>query len=185
MTAFKDIFFEYDDRPVRIRTCDSPGCMQKGEYRAPKNRELSEYYWFCLDHVRDYNSHWDYFAGMSTDQIESHIRKAAVWERPSWPMGQQARQREQVLRDHVMREFFGDEKSESQSAPPMLKAEREALEILELIPPVTFVVIKAQYRALVKCHHPDANGGSQEAEEKFKSINQAFTILKALYEAEI
>jgi hypothetical protein len=183
MRPLKDIVFEYDDRPVQVRTCDSPGCMQKGEYRAPKNRELTEYYRFCLDHVREYNSHWDYFAGMSTGQIESQIRKATVWERPSWPMGNW-RAHEQNLRDHVMHEFFSDGDAETHHAPPMPRAEREALDMLELTAPVTFVAIKAQYRMLVKRHHPDANGGSPEAEERFKSINQAFAVLKGLYESE-
>jgi curved DNA-binding protein CbpA len=34
---------------------------------------------------------------------------------------------------------------------------------------------------LVKKHHPDANGGSRTAEEKLKSINQAFAILEKAY----
>ena len=59
-----------------------------GEYRAPRSRsELRTYYHFCLDHVRAYNLAWDYFADMSTDQIESVIRRSTVWERPSWPFG--------------------------------------------------------------------------------------------------
>ncbi|MDD3289186.1 MAG: DnaJ domain-containing protein [Alphaproteobacteria bacterium] len=44
--------------------------------------------------------------------------------------------------------------------------------------------MKAQYRVLVKRHHPDANAGSRESEEKFKRINQAFAILRAVYDAE-
>jgi DnaJ-domain-containing protein 1 len=116
---------------------------------------------------------------MSTLDIETHIRSASVWERPSWPMGEwQAR--EQTLREQVMREFFSDQ-PEAQATHAMPKVERDALAILEVVPPATFAVIKAQYRALVKLHHPDANGGSLEAEEKFKSINQAFTILKQIY----
>ena len=183
MTSLDDMYAEYDDRPVKVRTCDNPGCTQKGDYRAPKNRELTEYYWFCLAHVREYNSHWDYFAGMSTGEIEKQIRKATVWERPSWPMGNW-RAREQNLRDQVMHEFFSDKEAGVQHAPPMPQAERDALDILELMPPVTFAAIKAQYRLLVKQHHPDANGGSTEAEEKFKAINQAFAVLKRMYEGE-
>jgi hypothetical protein len=183
MKPSRDIYAEYDDRPVHVRTCASTGCMQKGDYRAPKNRDLTEYYWFCLEHVREYNSHWDYFAGMSTGEIETQIRKATVWERPTWPMGNW-RAQEQNLRDHVMREFFSDGEAATQHAPPMPKAERDALELLELTPPVTFAAIKAQYRMLVKRHHPDANGGNPEAEEKFKIINQAFAALKRLYEGE-
>ena len=48
------------------RTCDSPGCEALGEYRAPKSRrDLKNYWWFCLEHVRAYNSTWDYYKGMS------------------------------------------------------------------------------------------------------------------------
>jgi len=184
MPPRQDMFFE--DRPVKVRGCDHPGCEEKGEYRAPKDRALSVYYWFCLSHVRDYNKSWDYFAGMTMADIENYIRRAAVWERPSWPMGE-AKKREQDLRDQVAREFFGDFAAggdRPHAAPPMPKAEREALAALELMPPVTFNAIKAQYRILVKRHHPDANGGAREAEEKFKILNQAFATLKQIYSAE-
>ena len=43
-----------------------PGCEAMGEYRAPKSRrDLKDYWWFCLEHVRAYNSTWDYYKGMS------------------------------------------------------------------------------------------------------------------------
>ena len=173
----------YDDRPVRVRCCDSPGCAASGDYRAPKNRDLSGYYWFCLDHVREYNRGWDFFSGMNTVQIEAYNRSASVWERPSWPMGEW-HQREQQLRDAIRREFFSDGAADVSPSPPMSKAEREALAVLELTPPVSFADIKVQYRLLVKQHHPDANGGSRVAEEKFKGINQAFTVLKEIYEGD-
>jgi hypothetical protein len=182
MTPLEDMFFE--DRPVKVRGCDHPGCAEKGDYRAPKNRALEDYYWFCLNHVRDYNKSWDYFAGMSMAEIEGYIRKAAVWDRPSWPMGE-AQKREQDIRDHVAKEFFSEGgEGERSAAPPMPKAEKDALAALELTPPVAFEAIKAQYRILVKRHHPDANGGAPESEEKFKVINQAFTTLKQIYNPE-
>ncbi|QZO75837.1 molecular chaperone DnaJ [Helcococcus kunzii] len=37
--------------------------------------------------------------------------------------------------------------------------------------------IKKAYRRLAKQYHPDLNGGSEEAQEKLKEINQAFSIL--------
>jgi hypothetical protein len=167
------------DRPVRVRGCDCPGCIAPGDYRAPRDRSLRGYYFFCLDHVREYNRNWDYFSGMTGGEIEHYTRSASVWERPSWPLGQW-RIREQKLRDDVMSEFFADEAPPT-SSPSIPKAERDALSELELRPPASFVAIKAQYRALVKRHHPDANGGSRDAEEKFKSINQAFAMLKQIY----
>ena len=39
--------------------------------------------------------------------------------------------------------------------------------------------MKSRYKALVKIHHPDANGGAREAEEKLKEINLAYSTLRA------
>lgn len=168
------------DRPVLVRGCDCPGCSAPGDFRAPRDRTLSSYYFFCLEHVRDYNSRWDYFSGMTGGEIEGYIRGVATWERPTWPLGQAAR--EQQMRDAVMQEFFADEATAPVSPSPSIpKVARDALAQLELAPPVDFVAIKAQYRTLVKRHHPDANGGSREAEEKFKTINQAFAVLKEFF----
>ena len=106
MAAFSHLYVEAFDRPVKVRGCDCAGCGEAGDYRAPKSRDhLNDYYWFCLAHVREYNQHWNYFAGLSTDQIENHVRAAGVWDRPSWPLGQW-REREQNLRDQVARDFF-------------------------------------------------------------------------------
>jgi hypothetical protein len=187
MPSFDDTYFETLDRPVKLRICDCPGCGDPGDYRAPKTRALTDYYFFCLGHVREYNAAWDYFAGMTGADIEAHIRGAAVWERPSWPLGEW-RVREQKLREEVMREFFSDASVNGEpfpAAPPMPAAERDALATLELAPPVTFAAIKSQYRVLVKRHHPDLHGGSAESGEKFKGINQAFAVLRAIYEGEI
>jgi DnaJ-class molecular chaperone len=38
--------------------------------------------------------------------------------------------------------------------------------------------IKAQYKALVKRHHPDANGGDRGSEDKLREIIQAYNYLK-------
>jgi hypothetical protein len=62
-----------------------------------------------------------------------------------------------------------------QTLPP---AERQALTVLELSPPVTLAEIKIRYKGLVKQLHPDANGGDKEAEERLKVINQAYSTLK-------
>ena len=52
------------------KICDSPKCKEKGEYRAPKSRVmLNEYFYFCLDHIKEYNKSWDFYKGMSVEQI--------------------------------------------------------------------------------------------------------------------
>ncbi|AWK86303.1 J domain-containing protein [Azospirillum thermophilum] len=183
--------FASDPSPrTATRACDHPGCAGGGEYRAPKNRNsLNEYWWFCLDHVREYNRAWDYYAGMSPEQIEADLRRDTTWQRPSWPLGYWATQ-EKFLRDRAAQGFsfeFGreagkdKEQEKSQRRQSARSAEEEALLILDLAPPVDFARIKARYRELVKIHHPDANGGDRDAEEKLKIINQAYNTLKACY----
>src|SRR5260370_8144243 len=59
-----------------------------GEYRAPRARaRLNEHRWFCVEHVREYNKKWDYFAGHDAEAIEAHIRADTTWRRPVWPLG--------------------------------------------------------------------------------------------------
>ena len=174
-------------RAAGPQTCDHPGCVAAGEFRAPRAREkLDEYLWFCLDHVRAYNAAWDYYRGMSEDQIERERRLDTVGGRPTWPMGAQGRNGAEVHVDPEMLKaafsrLFGDE---GFPEPPRRAArpatpEEEALKVLELPPDASALEVKARYKALVKLNHPDANGGDKEAEERLKSINQAYSFLKA------
>ena len=39
-------------------------------------------------------------------------------------------------------------------------------------------VIRKAYRRLARKHHPDVNPGDSKAEDKFKSIQQAYDVLK-------
>ena len=40
-------------------------------------------------------------------------------------------------------------------------------------------VIRSAYRKLAKRHHPDANGGSRDAEERLKTINLAYAAVRS------
>lgn len=167
------------------RVCAHPGCTGTGDYRAPMARDrLSEYYWFCLDHVREYNRGWDYFAGMNEAEIERQRRNDTVWQRPSWPLGRFG-ERAARYGDHI-RDGFGffsegpakDGGSAPNGAKRPISEEEKALALLDLAPPVTFTDVRARYRTLVKKLHPDANGGDPEAEELLKRVNQAYAALK-------
>ena len=47
------------------RICNNPDCNELGIYPAPKSRNnLREYYYFCIDCIRDFNKSWNYFAGL-------------------------------------------------------------------------------------------------------------------------
>ena len=70
------------------RVCHAPGCDEAGEFRAPGPRASSfngpgDYRWFCLDHVRDFNAGYDFFAGMSADEIMAAQSPLSGWEQES------------------------------------------------------------------------------------------------------
>ncbi len=166
------------------RICEHPGCSELGEFRAPRSRAtLNEYYWFCLEHVRSYNATWDFFRGMSEAEIEAYRRADIVGGRPSWPLGSRGPRYYSLdgeeLRETLRRFFTMDDEPAPRPRRPATH-EEEALAVLELAAEATVAEIKARYKILVKRHHPDANGGDKAAEDRLKTINQAYTYLKNL-----
>jgi hypothetical protein len=175
------------------RPCDRPDCGEPGYYRAPKGRDrLDEYHWFCLDHVREYNRAWNYYAGMSVDEVEADTRRDTTWQRPTWPLGARGggyrRHAHNTTSIHDGFGYFtGDDEGEArQRRNGQARAagfhpsspETRAMEIMELDAPLTLTGLKARYKELVKLHHPDANGGDKLAEERLKEINEANSTLK-------
>ena len=176
-----------------MRLCDHPGCEAGGDFRAPRSRlDLRDYYWFCLDHVRAYNAAWNYYAGMSDNEIEAEIRSDTVWQRPTWRLGERhgpgyaARVRDPfgVFSGGAAGAAAGlgrPRATEPRGRAAGALGQEQALAVFDLEPPFTPVRLKARYKALVKLHHPDAHGGDKAAEEKLKVINQAYATLKASY----
>jgi hypothetical protein len=166
-----------------------PGCSAAGEYRAPKSRrQLRDYWWFCLEHVREYNAAWDYYKGMTPGQIEAQLRADTAWQRPSWPLGRLGSYQaldDAILRDplHILSMGRAGRNAERRnaSAPVELK---EPLATLGLAWPVTLAEVKSRYKELAKRHHPDANGGDRGAEERLKTINLAYATLRTRLAAE-
>jgi DnaJ domain len=173
--------FDDSDAPPLARHCDHPGCASAGEYRAPRTRSLSDYYWFCLDHVRSYNASWNYYAGMSEAELEAEWRKDMVGQRPTWKFGHRVAWR---FGDGVKDFGLFDYEQEAPRAKPRARPPTQqelALETFDLALPLTLGALKSRYKELVKLHHPDAHGGDKEAEERLKIINQAYATLKASY----
>ncbi len=54
---------------------------------------------------------------------------------------------------------------------------KDYYEILGVAPNADKKVIQQTYRQLARKHHPDVNPGNKEAEEKFKTINEAYQVL--------
>ncbi|MBX9842942.1 MAG: J domain-containing protein [Xanthobacteraceae bacterium] len=184
----------------RTRKPDEPCCQWKGcgntaTHRAPKGRNHENEYWrFCLDHVREYNSSYNYFSGMSDDAVMKYQKDAVTGHRPTWKMGTGTRQAgggdfgPHAPHDpfNVFREFGArgaDTRTRSERAEParmVRNAERKALHELGLEEGADKAEIKARFKILVKRHHPDANGGDRAMEDKLREIIQAYNYLKSV-----
>ena len=177
-----------DQKRGHVRPCAHPDCDEAGLYRAPLSpRNGRSFVWLCLDHVREHNASWDYFANMDADQIEAARRADSLWERPTWRMGSLGGW--QATAQFHFDEAFGHFSDgagraqggqDSAASTPLNKAQRRALAVLGLEQGATVQDIKARYKALAKKLHPDANGSDSKAEERLKRINQAYATLKSL-----
>ena len=180
--------------------CEWAGCPNKGPHRAPKGRENSKEYWhFCLNHVREYNQSYNFFSGMNADAVARYQKDALTGHRPTWKMGAngtkgKGRTAEADLEGaadpfSMFSELNGrgrwrpgpgsgtDAKVETRK---VFNAERKALQVMGLGPEATLEVVKAKYKALVKQHHPDANGGDRSTEDRLIEIIKAYNYLKTV-----
>lgn len=184
-------FFDFSDRPPEPpeHLCDKEGCDKAGEFRAPKDRSLKEYYWFCLKHVQEYNAAWDYYAGMSIEEIEQSVQADVIGNRPTWNLGER-RTNFSLFDDplNVIREATGRQNGEKKKSfePEEEKhsaALLQAAQILEVGFPLRYKEVRANYKRLAKDCHPDTNGGDVEAEEKFKELSEAYRLLMTVLKA--
>jgi curved DNA-binding protein CbpA len=191
------------DKDRRLRSqcpaCEWPNCKAPGTHRAPKGRLREQEYWrFCLDHVREYNHSYNFFDGMSLDDIAKYQRDAVIGHRPTWKMGMNGGR--PTSRSHsarfqpelggatdpfgVFREFGGPggarPDAERTEARAVRNAERKALDSLGLEASASAEEVKTRFKALVKRHHPDANGGDRSSEDKLREIIQAYQYLKSI-----
>jgi len=181
------------DRKSRDRSpaCEWPGCPGKGVHPAPKGRDREgEYHRFCLSHVREYNKHYNYFAGMTDTDLMSWQERAHTGHRPTWPLGDNSwashnggRFRKANLNGGAYRDpydLFGQRAAEAGMAErrKVRNAELKALHALGLDETASPEQVKSQYKMLVKRLHPDANGGSRANEDKLREIITAYDYLR-------
>jgi len=177
--------------------CQWKGCARSGKHRAPKGRgREGEYFLFCADHVRQFNSSYNYFDGMSDNEVEDFQKDAAYGHRPTWKVGENAHaggSRRAANADDVRRidQARGGEgkgfhawrakqaRDEARKPQRKLKPiEKKSLTTLGLAEGADKDEIKTRFKALVKRHHPDANGGDRGSEDKLREIIQAYNYLK-------
>ena len=157
------------------RICSNPECNEMGIYPAPKSRDnLREYLYFCINCIRDFNKSWNYFEGLSENELEVEIRKSVTWDRPSWKFGTKN------LNYDFEKAFRKFENKKNVNNKKILDKNLEkAFKILGLNLDSNLKEVKTKYKSLAKKWHPDVQNKnkSKNNKDKFINITNAYKII--------
>ena len=180
------------------RICDKPGCERPAKFRAPKSPDhLDQFFWFCMDHVREYNLRWNFFVDQSDAELERQFAADRVWERPTRPFSESVGDRGE--RPHAEGRAWqrfgfddplsvlgdkgtlnpGGERNGVRAQRRLPPTERKALEILDAGDTQSKTEIRKIYKALVKDLHPDMNGGKRDDEARLTEVVWAWEQIRA------
>lgn len=167
--------------------CAVPGCCEPGEFRAPLSPSSfdgpGDWRWLCLDHVREHNARYNFFEGMSAEEIEAAQSPLAGWDRstraftgagadpaPAWS----------DFRDPLdaIAGRFGTGRARAPSSSRFSGEEQRALSVLGLGQDSDLHAVRARYSELVRRYHPDRNGGDRRHEGKLGEVIAAWQTLR-------
>jgi hypothetical protein len=189
-------FNRFHGRVESERPCAVPDCPEPGEFRAPplegggSNHEGPRWRWLCLDHVRAFNQGYNFFTGMTPDEISAAQRPYAGWERetrafssnatsppPKWsdfhdPLDAiGARFKERVAKARAANQMRQDGQFVSGE-------ERKALSVMELPLDADRRALRQRYTELLRRYHPDHNGGDRSHETALQAVIEAYQLLR-------
>ncbi len=152
--------------------CDHPGCNKEGEFKAPKDRTLKDYYWFCLEHVQEYNAKWNYYmddeASAEQETFKKRTKFSGFHSKIKYKFGCDLDEELEFLHGFSGYDKVTDNVYFSQE-------DRKEMEHLELSSEdFNIENLKKQYKKLAKTCHPDLNPDDKDAEEKFKRLTAAY-----------
>jgi hypothetical protein len=165
--------------------CAVPGCRAPGEYKAPVQPANFDgpgvWRLLCLDHVREHNAKYNFFEGMSPEEITEAQSPLAGWERatrafahagadpaPSWgdfadPL------------DAISARFH---RGRQEASSRFSRAEQRALDVLGLGEDADLKAVRGRYSKLVRKYHPDRNGGDRSHEARLGEVIEAWQTLR-------
>ena len=166
--------------------CSMPGCREPGEYRAPLTPSdfdgPGSWRWLCLEHIREHNARYNFFEGMSTDEIEAAQSPIAGWERATRAFSTNGADRGPAWRDFAdPLDAIGARyrpEARRRAVDRFSGAERNALGVLGLSDDADRMALRRRYSELVRRYHPDRNGGDRSFEHRLGQVIEAYQLLK-------
>lgn len=175
------------------RLCEQPGCTEPGEFRAPRTGDVgataegpARFRWMCLDHVRAFNSGYNFFSGMTPDEIHDAQRPYAGWERETRAFASNGADRPPKWADFsdpldAIGARFKARMAESKAradGKPLSGDDRRALNVLGLAADADRHALRSRYSELVRKFHPDRNGGDRAHEAALQAVVEAYQHLR-------
>lgn len=131
----------------------------------------------CLDHVRAFNAGYNFFDGLSAEEVRDAQSPLAGWERSTSPRGREA------FTFGDAHDLFADSPAPQRaSAAPRRWSgfgDAQALAALGLGDAATAAEVRRAYKRLVRRYHPDSNEGDRSMEGKLQAVVNAYTHLKS------
>jgi len=161
-----------------IKKCDFKGCEKAGLCKCPKDRSLTDYWYFCQTHAAEYNKNWNYYAGMSADEIERENDARIFGPQNADSRNMDAQEFQKALDDFLIGRLRGSRPSAAviKSLPKNVVAAFAAMDIGS---GANLAAVQKQYRILAKAHHPDTGGDNA----KFVKITSAYQTLRKFFQA--
>jgi hypothetical protein len=154
--------YESGREAAHIKLCDRSGCSAAGTCPAPKSPNSTERWYFCQAHAAEYNSGWDYFAGLDAEEAAERERAET-----------------QTSAGYKESAYYGWVGSGDGTRS---RDEMRALELLGLEADAEFDAVKKAWRSKAKEVHPDVRPGDAEAAKAFHALQLAYEVLRSAEE---
>jgi len=169
------------------KVCDYGGCNEHGEFLAKTKSSAKIFY--CLNHIKDFNKNYNFFEGMSEEEVIDYQISAIIGHRPTWKSGTNpqasyfskfAKNDGSAFDDPF--DLFEKEKTskyERQSKIKKGKISEKAYKLLDFNSVSNKNDIRKKFKEVVKSLHPDTNGGDNSQEDLLKEVISAYKALKS------
>ena len=64
--------------------CEWENCKEIGKFKAPIEKDNSKKFrLLCLEHIKEFNKSWNYFADMDDKEIQNFVKSDLTWHKPT------------------------------------------------------------------------------------------------------
>ena len=161
-----------------------PASFARPDRAGPTFDGPGEWQWLCLDHVRAFNSDYNYFDGMTPDQIADAQGPYGGWERETRAFASAGASPPPRWADFVdpldaiSARFRPQQPRQRADGRELSEDDRKALRVLGLEIDADRRALRQRYLDLVRRYHPDKNGGDRSHERALQAVIAAYTALR-------